>query len=89
DFLHLPVRDDVDPATYLAPLTGLRLNPATDLYLGLITDRGGAAAALTRIAAARQVVARFGVATECGMGRRSPDAIPDLLAIHDAVTAPH
>jgi len=89
DFLHLPVRDDVDPATYLAPLTGLRLDPATDLYLGLITDHGGADGALARIAAARRVVPRFGVATECGMGRRPPEAIPDLLAIHNAVAAPH
>src|SRR5882757_3477840 len=80
---------DLDPATYLAPLTELRLDPSTDLYLGLITDHGGADGALARIAAARKVVPRFGAATECGMGRRPPEALPDLLALHDAVTAPH
>jgi len=89
DFLHLPVRDDVDPTTYLAPLTELRLDPSTDLYLGLITDHDGTDGALARIAAARKIVPRFGAATECGMGRRPPQVIPDLLAIHDAVTAPH
>jgi hypothetical protein len=41
-----------------------------------------------RIAAAQQVVADFGVATECGMGRRNREAIPELLRIHSEVAAP-
>jgi len=30
----------------------------------------------------------FGVATECGLGRRPPETIPDLLRIHSEVAAP-
>ena len=41
-----------------------------------------------RIAAAQQVVSNFGVATECGMGRRPPDTVPALLEIHAAVSEP-
>src|SRR5439155_22857220 len=41
-----------------------------------------------RIQAANRVVSRFGVATECGWGRRAPQAVPELLAIHQAVSLP-
>src|SRR5882757_10321376 len=88
DFVHLPVRGDVDPATYLAPLSGLRLEDNTELYLGLITDDGGAEGASARIAAARRHVDTFGVATECGMGRRPPEAVLPLLRVHRAVSSP-
>lgn len=89
DFIQLPVRGDVDPAGYLAPLTRLSLDPGTDIYLGLITDHGGLAGAQQRIAAARKHLGKFGVATECGMGRRDPSAIPALLEIHRDTSKPH
>ena len=38
--------------------------------------------------AARRFVAGFGVATECGWGRRPPATIPELLRIHHAASAP-
>lgn len=88
DFLHLPVREDVDAARYLAPLADLRLAPSTELYLGLITDRDGLAEALGRIAEARKHVPRFGIATECGMGRTPADVVPSLLRIHRDASAP-
>src|SRR6185503_17392565 len=37
---------------------------------------------------AHRFVSGFGVATECGWGRRPAATIPDLLRIHTAVTAP-
>ena len=37
------------------------------------------------IAAAQQVGPRFGIATECGMGRRPPETIPALLRLHAAL----
>jgi hypothetical protein len=40
-----------------------------------------------RIEAALRTVEQFGVATECGMGRRDPSTIPALLAIHAGVAA--
>ena len=38
-----------------------------------------------RIAAAERVVPAFGIATECGLGRRDPGTIADLLKLHAAV----
>ena len=87
-YVHLPVREDVDAATYLAPLGDLRLDPGTELYLGLITDRDGAPEALARIDEARHHVPDFGVATECGMGRTPIEAVRTLLDLHREVSRP-
>jgi hypothetical protein len=35
-----------------------------------------------RLTAAHKHASDFGIATECGFGRREPDTIPDLLGIH-------
>lgn len=88
DFVHLPVREDVDAGRYLAPLDGLRLDDRTELYLGLITDRDAAADALTRIEQARRHVGEFGVATECGMGRTPVDTVRTLLDVHREISRP-
>jgi hypothetical protein len=58
------------------------------LYLGLVHFTDGAEGTERRIAAAQRTLTGFGVATECGMGRRPPETIPDLLSIHSAVAAP-
>jgi hypothetical protein len=86
--VHLPVpRDRVDPA-YFAPLAGSCLGPDTELYLGLVHLTDGAEGARQRIETALQVVPGFGVATECGLGRRPPETIPDVLRLHAEVAAP-
>ncbi|GEL18516.1 hypothetical protein [Pseudonocardia asaccharolytica] len=87
DFLHLPVREDVDAGRYLAPLADLALDPATELYLGLITDRDGTDSAFSRIATARRHIATFGIATECGIGRTPVESVPPLLQIHRDASA--
>ncbi len=88
DYIHLPVpRDRTDPA-YFAPLTDLALKPHTRLYLGLVHLTDGAAGAARRIRAAREFVTEFGVGTECGLGRRPPETIPDLLRLHAAIAGP-
>jgi hypothetical protein len=48
----------------------------------------GVEGTLKRIKAAQQFVAAFGVATECGFGRRPPDTMPALLRIHSQVAEP-
>jgi hypothetical protein len=48
----------------------------------------GVAGTQQRIQAAQQVIADFGVATECGLGRRPAETIPDLVQIHATVAAP-
>ena len=88
NWIHLPVpRDRADDA-YYAPLADLRLRPETELYLGLVHHTDGVEGTERRMASARRFVSGFGVATECGWGRRPPATIPELLRIHRAVTAP-
>ena len=70
------------------PLRDLRLHPETELYLGLVHATDGAEGTRRRIATAQRVVAEFGVATECGMGRRPPETIPALLRTHAEVAGP-
>jgi hypothetical protein len=81
DYLHLPVpRDRADDA-YFAPLRDLGLPPETTLYLGLI-HHDDAAGDQARIAAARKIVPRFGLSSECGWGRTDPARVPGLIAAH-------
>ncbi|MEZ4866274.1 MAG: hypothetical protein R3C14_33460 [Caldilineaceae bacterium] len=87
-WIHMPVPRDRTDAAYFAPLKQLKLGAATELYLGLVHYTDGMAGTQQRIQAAQQVITDFGVATECGLGRRPAETIPDLLAIHAAVAAP-
>jgi len=88
NWIHMPVPRDRDDEGYFAPLRNLALHPETELYLGLVHYTDGAEGTRRRIQAALTVTPTFGVATECGMGRRPPQTIPDLMAIHAAVAAP-
>src|SRR5690348_12505331 len=80
-FFHLPVPQPRTDDAFFAPLDGLKLRAATELYLGLVhrDDMEGNAA---RLAAARRHVQVDGVATECGMARGDPVRFPALLAAH-------
>jgi hypothetical protein len=84
-WVHMPVPRDRDDAAYFAPLRNLKLAPGTELYLGLVHITDGIDGALRRIATARKVVTDFGIATECGFGRRPPETIPALLQLHRQV----
>jgi hypothetical protein len=81
-WLHMPVPRDRDDDAYFAPLRALRLEPGTELYLGLIHMTDGIEGTRRRIAAAERAVSDFGVATECGLGRRPPEQLDPLLALH-------
>lgn len=81
-WVHMPVpRNRADDA-YFAPLRSLRLRPETELYLGLVHRTDGVDGAKRRIAAARKAWPSFGIATECGFGRRPPQDVADLLRLH-------
>ncbi|MGK8486624.1 hypothetical protein [Nocardia asiatica] len=82
NWIHLPVPRSRTDAAYFEPLADLALPPETELYLGLVHATDGRAGALQRIEAARGAVAEFGIATECGMGRRPADQIPALFDLH-------
>ncbi|UGT68042.1 hypothetical protein LTT66_33590 [Nocardia gipuzkoensis] len=82
NWIHLPVPRSRTDAEYFAPLADLALPPETDLHLGLVHATDGRAGALQRIETARRTIAEFGIATECGMGRRPADQIPALFDLH-------
>ena len=85
NLIQMPVpRDRADDA-YFAPLARLRLQPETELCLGLVHYADGVAGTRQRLKVAERHAARFSIATECGFGRRDPATIPELLRIHAAV----
>ena len=87
-WISLPVpRNRADDA-YFAPLKDLNVPAGTELYLGLVHNTDGKEGTQRRIEAAQRAIDRpFGVATECGLGRRPPETIPQLLRIHAEVSA--
>ena len=85
-WVHLPVPRARSDVAYFEPLSELALRPETELYLGLIHLTDGITGARRRIEAARRHVRDFGVATECGLGRRPPETIPALLDLHARVS---
>jgi hypothetical protein len=94
DWMHIPVPIERDDDAYFQPLSQLRVPEGTEIYLGLIHYRDGVEGADRRARTAQQFVKTFGVATECGMGRRpparggAPDTLPQLLALHAEIAAP-
>ena len=85
NWISMPVPRNRSDDAYFAPLKNLRLHPETELYLGLVHLTDGVEGTRRRIEAAQRVIADFGVATECGFGRRPAETIPDLLRIHSEV----
>lgn len=84
-WIHLPVPRDRSDDRYFAPLANLALSEHCDLFLGLIHLSDGEAGASRRIAAAARYAPAFGVATECGWGRRPAADIPSLLKLSSVV----
>jgi hypothetical protein len=87
-WIHMPVPKERDDADYFRPLGELDLPDETELYLGLVHQTGGVDGTRSRIEAASTFVTRFGVATECGLGRRDPGTIPALMNQHTQVADP-
>lgn len=88
NWIHLPVPKDRDDDAYYQPLSSLTLPEETELYLGLVHITDGETGANNRIAAASKHVRNFGVATECGFGRRPRDTLEPLMSIHSTVSEP-
>ncbi len=81
-WLHVPVPASwTEPRSY-APLAKLKLQPQTQLYLGVVHLADGIQGARQRLARARELVEPYGIATECGWGRRPPETVPELLRLH-------
>lgn len=81
-YFHMPVPRGRDDEAYFAPLLRLALPPTTELYLGLVHFTDGIDGGKRRIAAAEKFRLAFGIATECGFGRRPPETVRQLLELH-------
>lgn len=82
DYIHMPVPADRGDDDYFRPLAQLKLAAETKLFLGLVHDSDGVEGTRKRIAVAAKYARDFGIATECGFGRRPPETIPNLLRVH-------
>jgi hypothetical protein len=63
----------------------LATRPSTRIFLGLIHFTDGLEGSMRRLRIAERFIRDFGVASECGFGRRDPQTIRDLLILHKAV----
>jgi hypothetical protein len=81
DFIHMAVPISRSDDAYFAPLRDLRLGDAR-VFLGLVHYDDGVDGTLKRVQTARKYLADFGIATECGFGRRRPETLAELLRIH-------
>ena len=81
-FIHMPVPIDRSDDSYFAPLKELRLPEETEIILGLIHDSQNIQLNIDRIDAARIYLSEFGIATECGLGRRDASEMPRLMELH-------
>jgi hypothetical protein len=87
-YIHMPVPIDRRDDDFHRPLRNLKLGNGTELFLGVVHAKDGIEGTRARIAAARQHVPQFGIATECGMARaRSEETVRSLLKIHAACCA--
>ena len=84
DFVHVAVPIDRSDEAYFAPLRDLRVGDAR-VFLGLVHFHDGVDGSLKRARTAGKFLADFGIATECGFGRRQPETLPELLRIHRSV----
>ena len=83
NWIHVPVPRDRDDDAYFAALRNLKLKPGCEFYLGLIHVTGGLEGTKRRLATAEKVMEDFGIATECGFGRRAPETVLPLLKLHN------
>jgi hypothetical protein len=86
DYYHMPVPRDRSDDAYFEPLDSFDPG-AAKLYLGLVHVTGGIETSLRLLETAKRHVQGFGIATECGFGRRAPDTLPELMDIHRQVAA--
>jgi hypothetical protein len=85
-WVHIPIPSGWKDVRFYQPLSQLKDAP-TQIYLGLVHYTDGREGTLQRIGLAHQVLPVFGIATECGFGRRDPATVTQLLEIHRSAAA--
>jgi ubiquinone/menaquinone biosynthesis C-methylase UbiE len=88
NWVHMPVAPDRADPDFYAALGRLRTPPETELYLGLLYPEDGLEGARRRVEAAHRFTDGFGIATECGWGRRPPAILRELLEMHRQLSRP-
>ena len=86
NFVHMPVPVDRSDKAYYSPLADLEVSNETQVILGLVHDSQTDKENIRRIKTAQIFLSHFGIATECGLGRRQGHSIPKLLALHNRLT---
>ena len=86
-YIHMPVPRARNDEPFYAPLKNAQWNSRTELYLGLIHLQDGIDGAKARIRAAAASRGDFGIATECGFGRRPPETVRPRMQLHADVAA--
>jgi hypothetical protein len=83
DYVHMPVpRERYDDA-FFKPLAELDRQRIGEVYLGLVHYTDGVEGARRRISAAEKHLPEFGIAAECGFGRRpSHQDVMRLIKLH-------
>lgn len=76
-------------AAHWQPLSDLALEPGTEFHLGVVhAAADGLDGARARLDLARRFLPEFGVSTECGLGRHTPEQLDEaarILAVLSAV----
>jgi len=85
-FIHMPVPIERTDDAFFAPLKDIALPPSCQLFLGLVHAKDGTQGAMTRAAAAKKVISKFGIASECGLGRAKTAAdVRKIIDLHGEV----
>jgi hypothetical protein len=86
-YIHMPVPINRTDDAFFRPFADLKLDPRTEIYLGLVHARDGADGTKRRLQVARKYLPEFGIATECGIARaRTPELIAKILSVHAEVS---
>lgn len=85
EWIHMPVPLDRSDSDYFRPLQNLDQSKLLQVFLGLLHEQDGIDGAKKRMAAADAFIADYGIATECGLGRRKPEIVTQLLELHAAI----
>jgi hypothetical protein len=83
DYVHMPVPRERTDDAYFKPLAQLDRERIGEVYLGLVHYTDGVEGARRRIKAAEKYLPQFGIAAECGFGRRpTHQDVMRLIQLH-------
>ena len=78
----MPVPVDRVDDDYYEPLINIELDPATEVFLGLLHDTDSPNGNVSRISIASKYLKESGIAAECGLGRREPKDKVKIIEHH-------